>query len=63
MAIVIGMIIGGLIGWLIGKGKGQGTMGIVLGGLLGIIGWIIVAVMKPAPGFDGGSNPDGTPKI
>lgn len=45
-AIVFGLIIGALVGWLIGRNKGLGAIGIVLGGLLGFIGWIIVAVMK-----------------
>jgi len=49
MAIIIGIVIGALIGWLIGKNKGLGGMGLVLGGLLGVIGWIIVAVMKGNP--------------
>lgn len=49
MAIILGLVIGALIGWLIGKNKGLGTLGIVLGGLLGVIGWIIVAVMKGTP--------------
>lgn len=44
--LVVGLIIGALVGWLIGKNKGLGALGAVLGGLLGIIGWIIVAVMK-----------------
>jgi hypothetical protein len=44
--LVIGMVIGGLVGWLIGKNKGLGGLGIVLGGVLGLIGWIIIAVMK-----------------
>ena len=46
MAIVIGLVIGALVGWLIGKNKGLGGLGLILGGLLGVIGWIIVAVMK-----------------
>ena len=49
MAIVIGIVIGALVGWLIGKNKGLGGLGLVLGGLLGVIGWIIVAVMKGNP--------------
>jgi hypothetical protein len=49
MAILIGLVLGALIGWLIGKNKGLGGLGIVLGGLLGVIGWIIVAVMKGTP--------------
>jgi hypothetical protein len=46
IVIVFGMVFGGLVGWLIGKNKGLGGLGIVLGGLLGLIGWIIVGVMK-----------------
>jgi hypothetical protein len=41
------MIVGPLVGYLIGKNKGLGGLGAVLGFFLGIIGWIIVAVMKP----------------
>ena len=55
MAIILGLVIGALVGWLIGKNKGLGGMGIVLGGLLGVIGWIIVAVMKGNP--DAGNTP------
>lgn len=47
MIYVVAMAIGALVGWVIGKDKGHGATGAVLGGLLGIIGWIIVAVMKP----------------
>jgi hypothetical protein len=50
--LVIGMIVSALIGYLIGKPKNLGGLGAVLGGLLGFIGWIIVAVMKPNPSFD-----------
>jgi hypothetical protein len=48
MLIVIGICIGGSIGMAIGKGKGHGGLGFVLGALLGLIGWIIVACLKPA---------------
>ena len=45
--VMIGaIVVGALVGWLIGKNKGLGGLGAVLGGLLGIIGWIIVGVMK-----------------
>jgi lipopolysaccharide export LptBFGC system permease protein LptF len=47
-ALLIGMLIAGLIGMAIGKGKGRAGLGFVLGGLLGVIGWIVVAVMQPA---------------
>lgn len=46
MVVLFALVIGGLVGWLIGKGKGLGGLGLVLGALLGVIGWIIVAVMK-----------------
>jgi F0F1-type ATP synthase assembly protein I len=49
MMYIPAIIIGALVGWLIGKNKGLGTMGLILGGLLGVIGWIIVAVMKGTP--------------
>jgi len=48
-----GMAIGAVVGYLIGNRKGRGVLGAVLGGLLGCIGWIIVAVIPAA---------DGTPK-
>jgi hypothetical protein len=46
--MIIGLAISVLIGWLIGRGKGLGGVGAALG-LLGVIGWIIVAVMKGNP--------------
>lgn len=51
LVLVFAVIFGG-IGYAIGKGKGQAGLGLVLGALLGLIGLIIIAVMKPAPGFD-----------
>jgi len=39
--------VGGLVGALIGSGKGRAVAGFWLGLLLGIIGWIIVALMSP----------------
>jgi hypothetical protein len=36
---------GGLIGWLIGRTKGRGGLGLVLGAILGVIGWLIVALL------------------
>lgn len=56
MGIVIGLIIGPLVGYLIGKNKGLGGVGAALG-LLGIIGWIIVAVMKGNPPLPPGQPP------
>jgi hypothetical protein len=44
--LIPAMIIGGLVGWLIGRNKGLGGLGVILGALLGLIGWIIVGVMK-----------------
>jgi hypothetical protein len=41
-------VFGGVIGFEIGYGKGLGTTGFWLGGLLGFIGWIVVAVMEPS---------------
>ena len=48
MGAIVGLAISVLIGYLIGRGKGLGGVGAALG-LLGIIGWIIVAVMKGNP--------------
>jgi len=46
MIVLFVLVIGGLVGWFIGKGKGLGGLGLILGALFGVIGWIIVAVMK-----------------
>ena len=46
--IVIAMVVAGFIGFAIGKNKGHGLAGFFLGAFLGLIGWIIVGVMKPA---------------
>lgn len=46
---VMWLLIGAWVGNAIGKPKGRGTEGAVLGALLGVIGWIIVAVMQPTP--------------
>jgi ribosomal protein L37AE/L43A len=54
-AIVVGMVVAGLIGFAIGKGKGHGLAGFFLGAFLGLIGWIIVGVMKPAAPAVGGA--------
>ncbi len=44
--LIVGMlVVGGGVGFAIGKGKGRGGFGFVLGALLGLIGWIIIAVM------------------
>jgi len=38
-----------LTGWLVGRAKERGVEGFALGAVLGVIGIIIVALMKPAP--------------
>ena len=48
--IVIWLVLGPLVGYLIGKPKGREGYGLLLGLLLGFIGWIIVAVMDPVAG-------------
>ncbi len=45
---VIGIAIGAVVGYLIGKPRGRGPLGAVLGGILGCLGWIIVAVLPRA---------------
>lgn len=47
--VLVVWLICGLLGALIGSSKGRTGAGLILGGLLGIIGLIIVAVMKPTP--------------
>lgn len=39
--------VGGVVGYAIGEPKGRGREGAVLGMILGVIGWILVAVMEP----------------
>lgn len=46
--VVIWIIVGGGVGIAIGLSKGRATFGIFLGALLGVIGWIIVAVLEPS---------------
>lgn len=48
MEIILVVLAMAGIGMLIGQGKGRGGEGAALGLLLGPIGWIIVATMKPA---------------
>jgi uncharacterized membrane protein YfcA len=47
MIYVIAIIIGAAIGFAIGQHKGRPALGLILGALLGFIGWIIVAVIPP----------------
>ncbi len=49
---IFGAIVFAIIGALIGNSKGLRTEGALLGLLLGIIGVLIIAVMKPARGFE-----------
>ena len=42
-------IVCGFAGWLIGGNKGQALSGSLLGLLLGPLGVIVIAVMKPSP--------------
>ena len=47
LVIVVFGINGG-IGYLIAKGKGRGTAGFWWGFFLGIIGWIVAAMLEPS---------------
>ena len=47
--LLVIFIFSALIGLAIGSSKGRGAAGFWLGGLLGFIGWIIVALMSPTP--------------
>ena len=49
--IGVWLVLGPLVGYAIGKPKGREGYGLVLGFLLGFIGWIIVAVMEPVAGY------------
>ena len=44
--LLIGLPIAALVGWMIGKSKGRAGEGAVLGGMLGPIGWLVVACGK-----------------
>jgi hypothetical protein len=46
---VIVAIVCAFVGLMIGGGKGRAGAGFVLGGLLGVIGLVVIAVMQPAP--------------
>jgi hypothetical protein len=42
-------VIGGGVGYAIGNAKGRGPSGFWWGFLLGVIGWIVIALMSPTP--------------
>ena len=48
LVFIIFCCFNGFIGWLIAKGKGRGTAGFWWGFLLGIIGWIVAAMLEPS---------------
>jgi uncharacterized membrane protein YeaQ/YmgE (transglycosylase-associated protein family) len=43
------LVIGSAVGWLIGESKGRAGDGFLLGLFLGVLGWIIAAVLEPSP--------------
>lgn len=47
--VVAWIVIGAWVGGLIGASKGRTDEGVLWGVLLGVIGWIIVAVMPATP--------------
>jgi hypothetical protein len=54
--IAMWILVGGGVGYLIGKGKGKGSLGFILGLCLGLLGWIIIAVI-PAERQGGSVRP------
>jgi hypothetical protein len=65
MAFIIGFVICALVGALIGQCKGRPGSGVVWGGLLGPIGWLIVALLtdlRPQCGECGGIIVEGARK-
>lgn len=51
-AIIVIAVIFGFIGLMIGRSKGRPLAGLLLGGLLGLIGVIVISVMKPTTEFE-----------
>lgn len=51
-AVLLVWLVCGFVGALVGSSKGKAGAGAVLGFLLGVIGLIIIAVMKPSPEFE-----------
>jgi hypothetical protein len=51
-AFVITWAVCALVGWAIGNSKGRPTAGFFLGLLLGLIGLVIIAVMRPTPEYE-----------
>ena len=45
--VIAVMFCSGLVGVVIGDAKGRGTEGFFWGAFLGVIGWIIVAILRP----------------
>lgn len=46
--LIFWCVIGAVVGLMIGSSKGRAGEGFVLGLLLGVIGWVIIAVMEPS---------------
>lgn len=56
--ILVATVVFGAIGYLVGRRKGRGTEGLILGFLLGIIGLVILAFLKPKQmGPQAGNSP------
>ncbi len=51
-SLLVWWLVGAWIGFLIGAGKGRGREGFWWGLGLGVIGWFIVALMRPTPVAD-----------